>query len=421
MKLIYSIAAACALLFSLTSCNRVGPEIDPGDMGEDLGCLRLSTKATELLNKGNAFTFNYIDQVNADGDKDYIVSPLSMQLLLGMILNGAKGETADEIIKVLGYGKGEIDDVNKFSSSIMCQLPHLDNKTTLALASAIYVDKGYSLRDSYVSAVKLYYEAEVSNLDFSDTKGSADKINKWCSDHTNGLVPRILDETSPDMLAYLLNALYFKSQWVKSFSSKSTTPSAFYNEDRASKTTVSMMMQEAEFAYGETDKVQAVRLPYGNGAFSMTVLLPREGVTVSAVTAALRSAGSLEALVGNMGTCLVDLWFPKFETKFSIELNDILSKMGMPSAFNGGAADFSAMSNDALCLSFVKQDAAIKVDEKGSEAAAVSSAGMEKNTSIGSGPKLVTFHADHPFLYFITESATGAVLFAGRFANNPKK
>ena len=124
-----------------------------------------------------------------------------------------------------------------------------------------------------------------------------------------------------------------------------------------------------------------------------------------------------------MGISEVDLWLPRFETKFGIKLNDILTAMGMPRVFDDTRADFSAMSPDALCLSFVRQDAAIKVDEEGSEAAAVSSAGVFA-TSAGPTPHAVfhadhpflyLIHADHPFLYLITEASTGAVLFAGRY------
>ena len=115
-----------------------------------------------------------------------------------------------------------------------------------------------------------------------------------------------------------------------------------------------------------------------------------------------------------MVPCDVDLWLPKFETKFHIDLNDILSEMGMASSFDALKADFTAMSADAMCLSFVKQDAVIKVDEEGTEAAVVSSAGMLA-TSAGPGDHIV-FHADHPFLYLITESSTGAVLFAGKYS-----
>ena len=121
-----------------------------------------------------------------------------------------------------------------------------------------------------------------------------------------------------------------------------------------------------------------------------------------------------DAFISNQVSCDVDLWLPKFETKFHIDLNGILSAMGMPSAFDAIKANFKAMSGSALCLSFVQQDAVIKVDEEGTEAAVVSSAGMLA-TSAGPGDHIV-FHADHPFLYLITESSTGAVLFAGKYS-----
>ena len=144
----------------------------------------------------------------------------------------------------------------------------------------------------------------------------------------------------------------------------------------------------------------------------MMVILPAEGKTLEDVTEYL-NAESWADFKRSMVRCHVDLWLPKFETKFEIKLNGILSAMGMPSAFDPWIADFSAMSKAALCLSFVKQNAVIKVDEEGTEAAAVSFAGME-TSAVAPGQHIV-FHADKPFLYLITESSTGVVLFAGKF------
>ena len=173
-----------------------------------------------------------------------------------------------------------------------------------------------------------------------------------------------------------------------------------------------MMKNLEDYLYQDNDDFRVVSLPYGNGAFSMKVILPQAGKSLVDVTSALKTA-DWDQFLSKMVTCNVDLWLPKFETKYSKKLNDILSEMGMPSAFSAEAADFKAMSDDALCLSFVKQDAAIKVDEEGTEAAAISSAGL-KATSAGPGEHIV-FHADHPFLYLITESSTGAILFAGKY------
>ena len=410
MKMFSYLVSMAAGLVALAACdNAIFGGSDNGD--NEYKPMELSTKAAQFVREGNAFSVDFIDRVNAEAEKDYIISPLSMQFLLGMILDGAKGETANEICNVLGYGAGETKAVNEYCLSMLKQLPGLDKKTKLEIADAIFVDNGWPLLKSYKADVSKYYDAAVENLDFANGDAALRRINGWANEHTNGMVPKVLDEVTTDMLAYLLNALYFKSKWESEFQKMASVDKTFKRENGSS-ATVKMMRQTRDFRYTETSVFQAVRLPYGNGAFSMTVLLPLAGKTVADVCAALKNGG-LE-FMDNMFFDEVDLWLPRFETKFGIKLNDILTEMGMPRAFNGETADFSAMSEYALCLSFVRQDAAIKVDEEGTEAAAVSSAGMMKNTSVGPG-KTVVFHADHPFLYLITEQSSGAILFAGRY------
>ena len=176
-----------------------------------------------------------------------------------------------------------------------------------------------------------------------------------------------------------------------------------------------MMKQSKNLNYAENDIFQAVNIPYGNQAFSMVALLPKPGYKVADVIAALKGEG-WNQLLAELNTHSVDLWLPKFETKYRIKLNEILSAMGMPLAFDGGLADFSALSSYPLYLRYVQQDAIIKVDEEGTEAVVVSHAGFAKN-SAGPNPPAV-FHADHPFLYLITENSTGAILFAGKYSGN---
>ena len=403
----------CVLIFALTAavlgtaaCVNLN-----GSGNNPYKELKLSTKSAALARQGNTFAFEFIDRVNDATADDYIISPLSMQFLLGMILNGAQGATADEICKVLGYGSGEVADVNAYCLSMLQQLPDLDKKTKLSIANALFVNQKYSLLSNYKQTVGKFYEAEVASLDF--TKNAATrKINDWCSDHTNGLIPKILDEVSPSMLAYLLNAIYFKSQWQDKFSKGNTSPETFTDESGVRKK-IQMMKTEKHFTYQENDVFRAVRLPYGNGAFAMTVILPIDGKKLSDVTDYI-DGENWEEFVRTMVRCEVDLWLPKFETKFHIKLNDILSAMGMPSSFDSSKADFKALSDQALCLSFVQQDAVIKVDEDGTEAAVVSHAGWAA-AAINPGQHVV-FHADRPFLYLITETSTGAVLFAGRYS-----
>ena len=403
------IAVAAALLSVCLSCDKIGSD---DSKNNPYKALKLTTKSAELAREGNAFAFDFIDRINAAEDGDFIISPLSMQFLLGMVLNGAQNETADEICSVLGYGAGEVDAVNEYCLSMLEQLPSLDKKTKLSIANAIFVNRKYALKDSYKSTVGKYYQAEVANLDFSDGVGSLKTINGWCNKQTNGIIPKVLDKVNKDMLAYLFNAMYFKSQWQEKFPKGNTANETFIAEDGSSKKVQMMKMQE-DFKYQDNDDFRVVRLPYGNRAFNMMVIMPQSGKTLADVSSALNTTDWYEFL-RQMVTCNVDLWLPKFETKYSIKLNDILAAMGMPSAFSAYNADFKAMSDNAMCLSFVKQDAVIKVDEDGTEAAVVSSAGM-MSFSAGPGERII-FHANRPFLYLITESSTGAILFAGKYS-----
>lgn len=406
------LAASAAILTACLSCDKLGDD----SKNNPYKALTLTTKSAEFVEKGNTFTFNFLDRINATTKTDYVISPLSMQFLLGMILDGARGATADEICTVLGYGQGEVAAVNEYCRSMLDQLPNLDKKTKLTIANAIFVDDGWPLLDSYKTTVGQYYQARVSNLDFGDAAGSLKVINGWCSDHTNGLIPKVLDEVNSDMLAYLLNAMYFKSQWKNKFDKGNSAEQAFLDEAGATKGKVMMMKQYKAYGYNENDIYQVVNLPYGNGAYSMYVFLPTGKNKLADVCGALKKS-DWSQLRRELSSCEVDLWLPRFETKFHINLNELLSDMGMPLAFDRARADFKAMSDYALCLSFVNQDAVIKVDEEGAEAAVVSSAGMEKATSAGPG-KTVIFHANHPFLYLITEASSGAVLFAGRYSGN---
>ena len=407
MRTLIWMAAAAALFLS---CDKIQDQPEDNTYKP----LEMSTKSSEFIRKGQPFALDFLAQIDVAAEKDYVISPLSMQFLLGMILDGAREQTADEISKVLGYGAGEVKAVNEFCLSMLQQLPNLDRKTKISIANAIFVDDGWPLLDSYKADVSQYYKATVSNLDFADNAASLKAINSWCNDNTNGLIPKVLDKVDPDMLAYLLNALYFKGQWKEKFRAENTSDETFTDES-GSTAKVKMMKKTAELSYGRNDVFQTVRLPYGNSAFSMYVLLPLKGYKVADVISWLQKA-DWDKFRSSVSSYEVDLRLPRFETKYHIKLNDILSAMGMPSSFDPAKADFLGMSQYALCLSFVQQDAVIKVDEEGTEAAAISSAGMMKNTSIGPS-ETVSFHADHPVLYLITEASSGAILFAGSYSN----
>ena len=375
--------------------------------------LQLTPEQKALASAGNDFSFRFLQQIDKNAESDWFVSPTSLQMLLSVILNGAQGATAEEISRTLGFDVSQLDELNKLSCTLLEKLPKLDPATKLTIGNAVFVNKIYPINKEYKNLVERYYDAEVENLDFKNEKGTLRSINGWASKQTNGMIPQVLESVEAEMFAYLLNALYFKGTWTSPFNKKWSKERPFRLESGKEKQ-VWMMEKEQKYAYGENQIAQRIRIPYGKGNYAMYVFLPKKGHTVEEVIASLDGA-SWDDLRSHMySEDKVNLWLPRFETKYHVKLNDILCDMGMPGSFRTGA-DFKAMSPNAAYLDFVQQDAIIKVDEEGSEAAAVTIGGMVGATAVPVPPKVIDFHCDHPFLYMITEASTGAVLFAGEF------
>ena len=398
------------LVLAAGSCSRLE---DDDDGNNPYRPLSLSTKQTGYVSAGMDFSYRFLEKVDAkttlEGHDSWFVSPLSLQIALGMLLNGAQGVTAAEICRTLGYGDGETAEINGYCRLMLEQLPKLDKKTELSLANAIFYRKDISLKTPFKNAVSDNYHATLEAMDFSKSAAAVKTINNWCGKQTKGMIPKVLDNVSPDATAYLINALYFKSKWAEQFSKGDTGKETFTDEEGRTLKVDMMKMDDKSFAYNENGICQAVRLPYGNGAYAMTVIHPKAGHTVSELLS------SPEEIPSPAHRATVDLWLPRFEMKYHVLLNDILRGMGMHTSFDPLAADFLAMSDIPSYVDFVQQDAVIKVDEQGTEAAAVTVIGM-RETAMPMPPEKVVFHADRPFLFLISEQSTGAILFAGKYS-----
>lgn len=409
MKKLVFIFASLSVFAVLFSCSKNNQETESLEDNPRIK-LSLSEQQKSFANSGNAFAFELFDKVSSSTDKSIVISPISMQYLLGMALNGAQGETAEQICKVLGFGAGQTDAVNQYVQSLLKQLPSLDKKTTLAFANAVYASNDEPILETYQKIVKDYYQAEVSKVNFSD-KATLSKINSWCSKHTKGLVPEILNNLSGDEKAVLLNAMCFMSTWSNPFDKSRTTERIFSLEDGGT-VKIPMMAKLLTLPYFENEDFSMVGLDYGNNAFSFLAILPSAGKSIADVTGFLKS-GDLRSIFKTWRDFRVDLWLPRFETKFDIELNYVLSEMGMPDCFNPLKANFKSMFKTPSCFSLIKQSSAIKVDEKGTEAATVSVGKMGYTAS--HSLQNAVFHADRPFVYLIVENSTRTVLFAGKY------
>ncbi len=373
------------------------------------------TKAQQgYVQAGNTFAFNLFRQVLKQEESSFMVSPLSIEYALSMLCNGAEGNTQTEILNLLGYSAGQMADVNEFCKYLTKSLYEVDNTVKLNIANALIANTARArLKKDYVSTLTNYYDALAKGYNFgSENADALAYINNWAKEQTNGMIKNLLDDLDPTTYALLMNAIYFKGIWCEEikFDKRDTSADKFTRED-GSEAKVDYMNKQSEMLYRAEAGFQMVGLSYGNSAYQMVVMLPDKGKKLSDMAAAL-TGETFPSM--RMSKTTVKLKLPKFETENKIELNEILQALGMKLAFTGGA-DFSAMAEDPLYVSRVFQKSKIKVDEKGSEAAAVTVIDMKESAYYPGASVIPEFYATRPFMYLIRETSTGAILFMGTY------
>ncbi|MDD6779442.1 MAG: serpin family protein [Prevotellaceae bacterium] len=378
-------------------------EIDPEFMV-------LSDAQYDLVKRNNNFALNLFSEMKGVGSN--VVSPMSVTYLMAMLANGAEASTREEIMDAIGAKDFDIDEMNAFYAYLIRRAKTADKQTTLNIANYIALNKEFKLKKKFASTIADSYQGAVESLDFTNPE-STKRINGWCSEHTNNMIPTIIDQVEPSAVAYILNAIYFNGTWTDKFDKNNTKKEQFngYTRDIMY---VDMMHRNAKYYYTSNDVYSAVTLPYGSGAYSMTVILPNEGKFLTDLTKAL-NADTIASLRRNMEECLVDLKLPRFTTEMKLPLKGIVAKLGAPSMFDATRADFSSFANGNVYVSEMLQKAKIEVSEEGTKAAAVTM-GMVKLTSMRpQEPRRVDFHCDRPFVYMIQDNYTGAILFMGQF------
>lgn len=370
--------------------------------------VRMTEDQLSAVSSNNDFSLRMFKEVAASGEGSVLVSPLSATYALGMLANGAQGDTRREIVGGLGFGTEDVKDVNAICQQLMTDAPWLDKSATIDIANAVVVNQKHQLRTDFKKTVRQHYDALVENKDFG-SPATLSFINNWAKEKTKGMIPKVLNAVDPMAVTYLMNAVYFKGIWASKFDKARTQKESFVTENGVRRQ-LPMMRQESQYRANVNDTYKTVILPYGNGSFNMVVLLPQEDKTVNDVLAGLSAKTWRE----NMESCLemdVDLKLPRFTTTCQSVLNKPLSNMGMRRMFNSQQADFGALCDGQTAVSEVLQSAKIELDEEGTRAAAVTAV-VVMMTSAGL-PDLMEFHADHPFVYAITESSTGAIFFMG--------
>jgi len=381
---------------------------------EDAKPIILKAAIQKRVAQDNEFAIKLLkNTIQKSTESNVFISPLSVSIALGMAWNGAAGETKTQIETTLEMSGLSTNEINEYYKIMLTSLPAVDPNTKLSIANSIWYRKGFDVKSSFLKVNADNFNSYIKELDFTKT-WAKDTINNWCAKNTNNLIKTIIDgNISDETMMYLVNAVYFKGIWRLKFDKKTTYEADFYTET-GSTVKVNMMNQKDTFDYAADELAQYVDMPYGNKAFSMTVILPNEGKTTKDVLNQL-TVNKWNETLDKLASHQVQLYLPRFKVENKFNLNDALETMGMPIAFSD-FADFTGISDVRLMISEVLHKTYITVDEEGTEAAAVTSIGFT-TTSI---PIIPIININKPFVFAIREKSTGVILFIGKMGSIEK-
>ncbi len=357
----------------------------------------------------NAFGFRLMRELHREQpDENIFISPLSISTALSMTANGANGQTFEEMMSTLGYADFSLEAVNQHYELLLGNLPVMDQDVDVGLANSIWYRENYPVLPNFLEVNQTHFDSEVREADFSDP-ATKDAINGWVNDKTKGLIDKIIEKIPGNVVMYLLNAIYFKGSWKQEFDPERTQEAPFFLADGRQKSVDMMHNGGIWLPYLETEQYQAVDLAYGDSIYSMSLILPKEGNSLGTLITQMENRDWQEWANG-FETDSIYFAMPKFEMKYEKELKGPLTELGMGRIFNSGAADFSSMvAGGGVWVDKVKHKSFIQVDEKGAEAAAVTSVVVVEST-----PDIPFAVFNEPFLFVIRENRTGAVLFVGK-------
>ncbi|HLZ55275.1 MAG TPA: serpin family protein [Verrucomicrobiae bacterium] len=364
---------------------------------------------TRLTAANSGFAFDLFQQIiQEQPDTNLFISPFSVSMVLQMMANGAAGATKQELDRVLHTDVLPIGALNAAGEGLNQSLKSQTN-VILELANAFWYQQGISLKPGFVSVNREFFQAELGAVDFA-RPSSAQTINHWADQRTHGKIQDIVRwPFAPATRVVLANAIYFKGKWERPFDKQETRPHAFHPAGGGEKE-VPTMRRHGRFAYQRSDGFQAVQLPYAGGRLCLDVYLPDADSSLAKLLARFNATSErgkmLEGFLEQDGT----LALPRFKLEYDIRLNEPLQALGLKRAFRGG--DFSAMSDESLEVSEVRQKSYVEVNEEGTEAAAVT-VGMMRATAVFRPEKPFEMIVDRPFFFVIKDNQTKSVLFMG--------
>lgn len=394
--------------FLITSgCDRDDMSNKPRDIGEI---------NTEVIDANTQFGFNLFNEIRqTENDNNIFISPFSVSVALVMLLNGASGETEQSMTDALQLQSIDSETINTGYAELQQVLQTSDPKVTLTIANSLWAhnaNEHFTFYPDFLQENKEFFNAEITELNLHDPNTPA-QINQWVDSNTNGKIRKIIDKIDKETGLLLLNAIYFKGEWKMEFEPSMTQNDPFYLETGEVKS-VSMMRKMDNYAYYKGANFQVVSLPYGSGYMSMYIFLPSRESNLNTLLDDL-NAESWENAVSQVSKQEVYVQIPKFELEYSIDLSDVLKELGMEIAFDKYNADFSRLAYSPTgkpllqWIQKVTQKTFVKVNEEGTEAAAVTVVAGDAEP-VSAPPEFI---ADRPFFYAIYDNDLKTVLFMG--------
>jgi serpin B len=371
-----------------------------------------------VVNGKNEFAFDLYGRLRT-GDGNLFFSPSSVSTALAMTYLGARGDTAEEMAKVMHFGLPP-DKLAPAYAAFLKELNGGGRKRgyQLSMANALWGQKGEGFKDDFLKLTRDNFGAGLNQVDFKGASEAArQEINAWVEKQTQDKIKDLLKEgtVDPTTRLVLTNAIYFKGDWNSRFK-KDLTRDQPFEDGKGNKVNAPLMHQVAKFNYADGGTVQLLEMPYVGKELSMVVLLPKKPDGLGELEKSL-TADQLTGWLGKLHEEEVEVTLPRFKTTSEFRLNDQLTALGMKKAFVAGQADFSGMNGkDDLYIGFVVHKAFVDVNEEGTEAAAATGVGV-KRLSL---PVRPVFRADHPFVFLIRDTRNGSILFLGRLVDPTK-
>jgi len=379
---------------------------------------KASSVDERLVYANTRFAFKIFKELMVEDEgKNIFISPLSISTALAMAYNGAGGSTKADMARTLELGYGDLGDVNEGYLGLVESLEGADGQVRLAIGNSVWMDDDFEPRvyPTFTDGISTYYDGEIFTRNFGDPR-TIDDVNGWISEKTNDKIDKMISEIDPEIVMFLINAIYFKGDWTTEFDEAETREGDFFLPD-GEVVRPEMMATSGKFGYYSGEEFKIARLPYGRDKIAMYILLPDEDESLESLLEVLNQTTLDDCLSRLSPVNELKVKLPKFRLEYGTKrLNDVLTNLGMGVAFDMHAANFSGIApidQENLYIDFVDHKAFIEVNEQGTEAAAATVVGI----ALSSAPMETTFYADRPFFFVIRDDRSGSILFMGSIVN----